>query len=51
MRDCDLAELSDHPDDEYRIAVQCRREAYYAARARNRKWWVRLAKWLLGLFR
>lgn len=34
-----------------RKAEQRRREAYYAARARDRKWWVRLRTWLLGLFR
>lgn len=34
-----------------RDAEQRRREAYYAARAHDRKWWVRLGKWLRGLFR
>lgn len=33
-----------------RNAEQHRREAYYAARAHDRKWWVRLGKWLRGLF-
>lgn len=33
-----------------RRSEQARREAYYAARAHERKWWVRLWNWLCGLF-
>lgn len=32
-----------------RKAEQVRREAYYATRADERKWWVRLWKWLRNL--
>ncbi|MGY4197354.1 DUF6527 family protein [Bradyrhizobium sp. USDA 4520] len=34
-----------------RNAEQHRRDAYYAARAHDRKWWVRLVRWLRDLFR
>lgn len=33
-----------------RNAERHRREAYYAARAHDRKWWVRLGRWLRSLF-
>lgn len=33
-----------------RSGEQRRREAYYGARAHDRKWWVRLLRWLKGLF-
>jgi len=33
-----------------RNSEQRRREAYYAARAQDRKWWVKLARWIRGLF-
>lgn len=32
-----------------RKAEQRRREAYYAAHAHDRKWWVRCGRWLRGL--
>jgi Family of unknown function (DUF6527) len=32
-----------------RKSEEIRREAYYAARVRDRKWWVRFGKWLRGL--
>lgn len=34
-----------------RTDEQLRREAYYAARAHDRKWWVRLLRWLGSLVR
>lgn len=34
-----------------RASERRQREAYYAARAHNRQWWVRLGRWVRGLFR
>ncbi|TAU59051.1 DUF6527 family protein [Rhizobium ruizarguesonis] len=34
-----------------RNAEQRRRAAHYVARVHGRKWWVRLGKWLRGIFR
>jgi len=34
-----------------RKSEEARREAYYAARAHGRRWWVRFGKWLRSLLR